>query len=134
MSKFMVAALAAVVLSGCGEPESQSTSWIGGTLAEKVEFRFPGSVIALKAKPTRMRKQAGTGSLKKLTGSLRDGLFGSLRTYIPTTKRQAMTWLSFGTGSEEQTQLRNASPRIATSSAVSASGSNPTTLTLRSTS
>jgi len=50
MRKFMVAALAAVVLSGCGEPESQSTSWIGGTLAEKVDFRFPGSVIALKSK------------------------------------------------------------------------------------
>ncbi|MFJ3110339.1 hypothetical protein [Pseudomonas putida] len=50
MRRLMVAALAAVALGGCGEPDSQSTSWIGGVLPQKADFRFPGSVIALKSK------------------------------------------------------------------------------------
>lgn len=52
MKKLMVAALAAVSLAGCGEPDAPTTtSWIGGALHDTAAFRLPGSVIALKSVP-----------------------------------------------------------------------------------
>lgn len=50
MRKSIVAALAVVALGGCDEPDNKSTSWIGGSLPVSAEFRFPGSIIALKSK------------------------------------------------------------------------------------
>lgn len=46
----MVVALLAVSLAGCGKSEAPaSDAWIGGTLKNQPEFRFPGAIYALKS-------------------------------------------------------------------------------------